>query len=179
MPAATLSSSVCWCEAPATRRVIYAQKSDGALRGARVCTLHVADEQIDIEDMGHQLRRIEVLGGDTNACAAISPEGLICTMERHTGAMHRDQSDRATEIEWHEPRRPAQAVTLAELVADVDHTVHSRAGALLAQAGALGFNQANVEVDETQTFNDRGVLARFRQIFPGRRTSPGARRTGT
>lgn len=100
----------------------------------------------------------------SGSCPDISGEGLICTLGAdHPGNMHKDQSDPSTEIQWQKPR-PSQEITLGQLVTVVDSRVRARAAALLAQAPALGYEPARSGPS---------------QIFPGRRPSPGARRTGT
>lgn len=121
----------------------------------------------------------------SSPCTIVSDEGLICTLAAdHIGDNHRDLSDPSTEIEWRKPRAP-QVMTLGELVADVDDRVRARTAALLAQAPGLPLGYEPPEsacvVDEVASFaatEPRGLLAGLHKIFPARRASPGARRTG-
>lgn len=185
----------CWCGSPATRRVIYAQKSDGALRGARVCKGHVADEQVDIEDLGHKLHSVEVLR-DSNLCPDVSAEGLICTLAAgHPGDTHKDQTDPATEIQWRQAGRVPRHITLGELSAHVDEKVRARAAALLAQApspSVRGTSASLAILDEVPASayaaaavpraaspGISGLLASLLGLFvPGRRPISGERRPG-
>lgn len=130
-------------------------------------------------------------------CPQVSDEGLICTLTPDHLGLHADQTDPSTEIRWAQSR--PRSIPLGELVADVDEKVRARAGALLAQASPTllrGHKATITIVDElleptyaedavdlpalVAPVRPPGVFAdAIRKFFPGRRPSPGARRTGT